>query len=139
MVLPAFCDLTPAFLLSPFSHHSSPWTLGTSTPLDPCSHCTLLLKCPSHPVCLAKRCSSSRFQCEHHLLKDAFPALQPDPGPLVSDSPRPWASLWHGPIRSCCYGLSTSLPLLLPPSQVSCLWADRGRISSILDKDHTMV
>lgn len=69
------------------------------------------------------------FQLGHHLPRNAFPALRADPDPLFSDSPLLCASLWHGPTISPCGGLSTSLPHLFPPSSMSSLWADRGRVS----------
>ena len=138
MVLQALCDFTPAFFIEPLfcpllSWQSEfqckllvhPWTPCTSISLDPCLCCALYLKRLSHPVCLAKCWSSFRFHLGHHLPKDTFPAAQVDPGPLLSDSPLPCASLWHGTIRPSCHGLSTSLPFLFPPS----LWMDRGRFS----------
>ena len=123
MVVQVPCDLSPAFLLSLFSLHSSPGTLSSShtecfctsrlyvwtTTLDPCSCCALHLKRLSHLVCLAKNWSPFGFQFGHHLPKDAFPAPRADPGPLLSDSPLPCASFWHGTIMLFCRGLSTTL------------------------------
>ena len=93
-----------------------PWTLRTSTPLDPPEVGALQLKHLSQLVCLAKCWPSFRFQLGHSLPKNTFPASHTDLGPLLSDSPLPCAFPGHRRIRFSCHicllaSLSSSFPL----------------------------
>ena len=93
-----------------------PWTLWTSTPLDPCSCCAFYLKHLSQLVCLAKCWPSFRFQFGHSVPKNTFPATHTDLGPLLSDSSLPCAFPGQRRIRLSCHvcllaSLSSSLPL----------------------------